>query len=863
MRARARRWYRSNGPAGHDRHPHLRRPGADDRAVQERSRGPRAGGRCGSWSSTTAARPTHSERLAKARARAEVVLDSENAGFASQRQPRARAGRSSEGSGDVVLLNNDVIAQRGLARDACSTRPTDSETRGIVGAKLLYPDGRIQSAGSYRNLGAPEWFDHRYRFRPSDHGPAERAAPVLAVDRRVHVRQARGARRDRRARRGLRHGLRGHRLLPARAGRRAAASLYSPARRARPTSSRRRAGTVQGERELASQRRFWERWGDWFDQRDVRTRATAAADRLRDRGHRRRRRPPRHLRAPQPAAERGHDVALYSLGDAARTGSTSACRSRTFEDYDELVDGARRRSRRSRSRPGGTPREPVWLASVHARDPRLLRPGHRDVLLPGRPPAAGRRARELPRGVPLHDDLGLEPGAPARAGPRRRADPARHRPRAPSGRWTTCDAATTCCSRSAARNPLKNLPLTVDGWRALGPSRGPSCACSASSPSSGPKYGARYFERPERRGGERALQPRRPCSSRPRAHEGFCLPPLEAMATGARGRLHRRPRQPRLLRRRRQLPDARADGRVGQRRRSRGLSAIRRCASASAERGLRDRRRLRAGSGASTSSSASSPCSPNSPVSRSSPATATTRAGQRRRPRRRPRSGPVPAVAGQWHERGHGESLVGTRRVPVAPLPLRDARADGDRVQAALLRLGAGLPVDAAAPADAVRRAVRGVHAHRPLRRGVPHYPVVLLAAIVVFNFFSEATSGGARQPRRAREPAAQGLLPACRRADLRVADGRREPRARARRRARFALIDGVTPGADLARSSCAASPASSCSRPRLAVLLSVLFVRYRDVQPIWEVALQLLFWGTPIIYTIESVPDSATLRSW
>jgi ABC-2 type transport system permease protein len=34
-------------------------------------------------------------------------------------------------------------------------------------------------------------------------------------------------------------------------------------------------------------------------------------------------------------------------------------------------------------------------------------------------------------------------------------------------------------------------------------------------------------------------------------------------------------------------------------------------------------------------------------------------------------------------------------------------------------------------------------------------------------------------------------------------------------------------------------------------LMLSVLFVRYRDVQPIWEVALQLLFWGTPIIYTI------------
>jgi ABC-2 type transport system permease protein len=40
-----------------------------------------------------------------------------------------------------------------------------------------------------------------------------------------------------------------------------------------------------------------------------------------------------------------------------------------------------------------------------------------------------------------------------------------------------------------------------------------------------------------------------------------------------------------------------------------------------------------------------------------------------------------------------------------------------------------------------------------------------------------------------------------------------------------------------------------------LSVLLSVLYVRYRDAQPIWEVMLQLLFWGTPIIYTIESVP--------
>ena len=35
-------------------------------------------------------------------------------------------------------------------------------------------------------------------------------------------------------------------------------------------------------------------------------------------------------------------------------------------------------------------------------------------------------------------------------------------------------------------------------------------------------------------------------------------------------------------------------------------------------------------------------------------------------------------------------------------------------------------------------------------------------------------------------------------------------------------------------------------------MLLSALYVRFRDVQPIWEVALQLLFYGSPIIYVIE-----------
>jgi ABC-2 type transport system permease protein len=41
------------------------------------------------------------------------------------------------------------------------------------------------------------------------------------------------------------------------------------------------------------------------------------------------------------------------------------------------------------------------------------------------------------------------------------------------------------------------------------------------------------------------------------------------------------------------------------------------------------------------------------------------------------------------------------------------------------------------------------------------------------------------------------------------------------------------------------------------AMLLSALFVRYRDVQPIWEVILQILFYASPVIYVTASLPDS------
>jgi ABC-2 type transport system permease protein len=43
-----------------------------------------------------------------------------------------------------------------------------------------------------------------------------------------------------------------------------------------------------------------------------------------------------------------------------------------------------------------------------------------------------------------------------------------------------------------------------------------------------------------------------------------------------------------------------------------------------------------------------------------------------------------------------------------------------------------------------------------------------------------------------------------------------------------------------------------------LAMLLSSLYVRYRDIEPIWDVFLSLMFYGTPIFYTITTVAEKS-----
>jgi ABC-2 type transport system permease protein len=137
----------------------------------------------------------------------------------------------------------------------------------------------------------------------------------------------------------------------------------------------------------------------------------------------------------------------------------------------------------------------------------------------------------------------------------------------------------------------------------------------------------------------------------------------------------------------------------------------------------------------------------------------------------------------------------------------------------------------------------------------VPHYAVGLLLGLILWNFFADATNSALPSlvqresllrkvafPRAAIPIAVSMTAAANLILGLIVV-------------VFFALIDGVTPSLPwLAMIPIVLAVMAFAAG--LALLLSALYVRFRDIQPIWEVGSQLLFWGTPIIYTIETVPD-------
>ena len=453
----------------------------------------------------------------------DVVIESErNSGFAANAN---RGLRVTDPDRDVVLLNSDVEA---LPRwlECLQYAAHRIGGCGIASARLLYPDGRVQFGGTVRNREQPEWFDHRYRFKPADWGPSEQMSPSLAVTGACMY-----VRREVIDRIGLldeRYGMAYEDVdWCLRAWQAGFAVVYFPSARMVHHESVTR-GTVQGERELSSQRLFWERWASFFaPARDVRV----SGERLRvvyvtedtgvGGGHRD---IFEHLNRLQ---ERGHDVALYTLGERP-TWFPLRVPVHSFADYDELSHGLSSLDA-IKVATWWLTAMPVWRASVAQGVPVYLvqdietsyYPDHeaaRHAVLDSYRPefhymtiSSWNRERLAEMGI---DAELIPPGI----------DLDTFRPR---GDVQRRDDMLLAIGRS---NPLKNLPLTVAAWKAL-PSPRPELCMFGVEPELADEPRMRYFDAPSDDEVGRLLA-EATVFVQTSHHEGFALPPLEAMATG-------------------------------------------------------------------------------------------------------------------------------------------------------------------------------------------------------------------------------------------------------------------------------------------------------------------------------------------
>jgi GT2 family glycosyltransferase len=464
--------------------------------------------------------PEHIAALRRIKA-IQVIAGEENRGFAANVN---RGLRAADPTRDVVVLNSDVQVQRGWL--ACLQYGASRPGVGIVGGQLVYPDGRIQSGGTVRNRDAPQWFDHRYRFKPASWGPACRPGPVLAVTGACMyiTREAID-----------RVGLLDERYpmayedvdLCLRSWQAGLGVLYFPAARLVHHESVTR-GTELGQRERLSQERFWERWREFFDERSV----SSASGRLRivyvtedtgvGGGHR------DIFEHLNRLLERGHDVSLYTLGGVPDWFELRAP-VRSFVDYDELV-AALAEVDAVKVATWWTTAMPVWRASVVRGIPVYF---VQDIETSYYPDDERRRHQVLDSYRPEFRYMTISSWNRDRL-----AELGLHAELVPPGiNLDTFRPLEQVERRSdmvlalGRSNPLKNLPLTIDAWRAL-PQPRPELCLFGIEPELADDPEIRYVTAPED-DAVNELFNQATVFVQTSTHEGFALPPLEAMATGA------------------------------------------------------------------------------------------------------------------------------------------------------------------------------------------------------------------------------------------------------------------------------------------------------------------------------------------
>jgi len=446
-----------------------------------------------------------------------------NTGFAAN----ANRGISAAGDLDVVLLNSDVIAMpRWLAY--LQWEAYRSADIGIAGPKLLYPDGTIQSAGSHRNLGAPEWFDHRYRFKPATHGPANVLGDVLAITGAALYLKRRTIETI-----GVFDEAFGMAYedvdLCLRCWEAGLRVLYAPRATLTHLESKTRP-TEPGPRELQAQRYFWEKWGPWFENRDVRTpsgnlrvvyvtESTGLGG-----GHRV---AFEHLNGLR---ERGHDAELWTLGKhGAPDWFDLEVPVRTFPAYEELLDELEPLDAIKVATWWNTA-VPVWRAAVRNGIAAFFVQDIETSYYPGQPEPQSaiidsyrHEFRYLTTSQWVADRL-REHGV----------DPVQVPPGIDSSRWhrlPDVDREDDVVLAVGRTNPLKNFPLTAAAYKTLPPDARPQLWLFGIEPQVGKDLGARYFERPSDVE-LNVLYNRATVLVQTSRHEGFCLPLLEAMAAG-------------------------------------------------------------------------------------------------------------------------------------------------------------------------------------------------------------------------------------------------------------------------------------------------------------------------------------------
>jgi ABC-2 type transport system permease protein len=141
----------------------------------------------------------------------------------------------------------------------------------------------------------------------------------------------------------------------------------------------------------------------------------------------------------------------------------------------------------------------------------------------------------------------------------------------------------------------------------------------------------------------------------------------------------------------------------------------------------------------------------------------------------------------------------------------------------------------------------------------IPNYRDLLLLNIVLFMFFSEATGQSVRAVlnretlvRKMHFPRMVIPLSVVVTSMLNLAGNLVAVFV-------FILIDGVQPRWTWALFPLLLIPLVMFTAG-VSMILSSLYVTYRDVGPIWSVLTQLLFYATPVLYAIEAV-DPASLR--